>query len=146
MIFASALLLLTPPYIPPTGPISGAFECLLDRPSRSEPAALYIHEDRDEQVSIRGTFPIDFEVVESVTIGGDRSISVVGKKDDQVLMRLVPIDQGIGTTWWRVEGRALDGSYFDAGICSGNLLGRLDRPVSLRKIRMFRVEVLGAAQ
>jgi len=103
------------------------------------PVGIFLKEDAQEQVLIRGSLPVEFSKVETLSLKKDGDIALVDRKGAD-LLRLVKKEPD----WWQINVRGGDGKFLRGGLCFGGLQqGRSERPINLKSIRTGSVEVVG---
>lgn len=151
LMASPAIAYLPPP--PPSGPIYGSFNCLFESEAGSYGARFVFREDAPltEVVPMMGErdayqgefqqFPIDADEVESVDFETGGLIVIYSAKRTS-LGRFTPMSEVIADNgrWMRFSSPNAVGQFETRGHCFGDIGGRLERPISLKRLAFFRID------
>jgi hypothetical protein len=152
MSLSSILLLLIPPALPPGGPISGSFECLLAGSDGEYSATFSFREDapltevlpmfgeREAYQASLNQFPVDASRIASVEFEGGATITIRDSRRN-ILGLFSPIKNLVGgARWAEFASPGLNGDLVAHGKCLGNIAGRVERPIILTRVQTFRID------
>ncbi len=150
----AALLMLIPPALPPSGPVTGQLQCLFEYESGSASASISFDEDAPPlnqfgqpetagaQVYLR-QIPVDGNKIDYLEFNTDFGITIVAKDSKKILGRFAYLN-GASTwgsgVWMKFSIPLENGEMKDLGTCFGTIRGRMERPIKMTKIETFRVD------
>lgn len=155
-MIGAAMLALTPPALPPSGPVYGQIQCLLNYGSGTSTAVATFDESAQIFIGPEGIgnrtatqvlfqqIPVDGDEIGHVEFAQDGAITIFSKNGKKALGRFSFVSRAAtgsaDAMWMTFSIPLVSGEFAPIGNCFGSITGRVERPVRMNKTYTIRID------